>query len=263
MPFVPKGTVPLPLYFLFENQASWIGFLTAVVAQTSECLDTASLAIYLYAVPLCSFIHILGYLDIILQVIEKMKYEMLMKVKTTDEDGLKSTLELETLEIINESSEAPQEEVSFDEWIKILNDMICDVNSIFNPLENLYSIVLFLLEAASLGALFICGMCLTVLKEQQFFAIGVNVICVLLFISCFLNELMLEKLININEALYDLPWWELNPKQRKQLMLLMHCDKIQRGFTAAGIHNLTIERFGIIVKAGYTNLLVLKDLVQK
>ncbi|XP_063698008.1 uncharacterized protein LOC134828948 [Culicoides brevitarsis] len=190
---------------------------------------------------------------------------MLMKIKKTNEDqkGLKSTLELETLKIINESSKIPKKEVSFAEWTQILNDMISDVNSTITYLANLLAFPILTVEFASLASLFISGLIFTVVKQQQLFAIAVNIVSLLLFITCYFNEKFLEKLDDINEALYDLPWYELNLKQRKQLMLLMHCDKIQRGFTAAVIHDLTIERFAIVVKAGYTNLLVLKDLVQK
>ncbi len=80
---------------------------------------------------------------------------------------------------------------------------------------------------------------------------------------CYINEKILEKFEDIKQVLYDLPWFDLAPNERKLLLTLMHCRNIQKGFTAAGIHGLTLERFGIILKAGYTNLLILRDIVRK
>lgn len=147
--------------------------------------------------------------------------------------------------------------------MKIVTKMLCNVNSVISSFSKLYTELFLLLEITSLGTLFICGLTFTVTRQQYFFAVRVTYPTALLFCICYINEKILERLDDIKESLYDMPWYGLNPKQRKMLMIVMNCDHIQKGFTAAGIHEITLERFGIIVKAGYTNVLVLKDLVMK
>lgn len=227
----PKFSLPVPFYMPFEKQDTWLTFMTTVVVQTIVAVDTATMAIYLWGVGLCGLIHILGYLELVQEMADQI---------TLDNNS-----------------------ISFEEWIRILNQMISDVNSVISWFGTLYALPYFFVEIATLGALFICGLIFTVVRQQYFFAVGITVVCALFFVACYANEKILEKLGNINETLYDTRWYELKSKQRKMLLILMNCDKIQRGFTAVGLHDLTLERFGIVVKAGYTNLLVLKDLVQK
>lgn len=76
-------------------------------------------------------------------------------------------------------------------------------------------------------------------------------------------EAVLDKIDEIKAALYDLPWYTMDEKDRKMLLIMMQCNLIQPGFMVLHIHPMTIERFCIVIQAGYTNLLILKDLIQK
>lgn len=227
---------------------------------TKLLIDTASLVNIIFGVFFCTAIHILGYLSIVKEFVRKVKHEELLNLKELNEDE-NSSLQRETLAIISETS--INTKTAFEDSLKTITDMLSDVNTLTSAFHEFYTDFFFLLETASLCSLFVCGLTFIVVHEQYVFAIGVLFSVLLLFFICFVNEKILERLSEIKEMLYDIPWYGLTPKQRKMLVMVMNCDHIQGGFSAAGIHDLSMERFGIDLKAGYTNLLVLKDLVQK
>lgn len=193
---------------------------------------------------ICILIHILGFFDIIQQAAKKIKQELLTS--------------------LNKLNQTQQTSItSFDENMKILTEMISDVSSVVTKFNNLYSISFLFIEISSLASLFICGLIFIVVRQQYIFAISIILYTVVLYSFCYVNEKILDGFNNIKAELYDIPWYGLPVKQRQVLLITMNCDKIQKGFSVAGIHDLTIERFRIVVKAGYTNLVILKDLVQK
>lgn len=245
----PKLSPPLPFYLPFNEQNTWISYITTTTAQTIVSIQAAIISHFIYGVFFCIFIHIIGSLDIITDIVDKIKED-------TEKSLRNKSLNLTGL-YANEHS------LSFEEWIKILSNMISEVNFNITSLSNLYSAFCLILEIASLGSLFIFGLTITVVRQQYFYAIGMTGSAGFLFIFCHINEIVLEKIEKIQEALYDIPWYELGCNEKKLLLIALNCDKIQQGFTAAGVHAMTIERFGIVLKAGYTNLLVLKDLVLK
>lgn len=269
----PKFSLPMLFYLPFKEQNSYLAWITTVLVQLKVCIDAAAMITYIFGIFFCIVLHVLGYLDIVKETVEHLKQDLLVNIKGFDEDQVMtvkphSSLQLETLEIINESSTEPDgklhdNETVLNNSIKIITEMLCNVNSVIGLFSKLYTEFFLLMEISSLSSLFICGLTFTVIHEQYFYAICITFPTALLFCICFINEKFLESLDDIKEAFYDIPWYGLTPKQRKVLLIVMNCDQIQGGFTAAGIHGLSMERFGIVVKAGYSNLLVLKDLVQK
>lgn len=244
----PKFSPPVPFYLPFSNQQTWMAFISNILFITILCIDAATITIYCLFIFVCSSIQIIGYLDIVLATVKKMRVDLMAKVKRFC--------------VVEEPPNDPFN-VTFEEWIQIIIDMIDDVNKNMNIITDIYAVTSMLTEFASLGAIFICGMIFVILQQQYFFAIGMSAVALMLYMVCYVNEKILEKYKSINAALYDIPWYALAPKQRKLLLIALNCDNIQKGFTAANIHGLTIERFGIVVKIGYTNFLVLKDLIQK
>lgn len=236
----PKFSLPILLYLPFKKQNTWHAFITTLLIQTKVCIDSASLITFIFGIFFCIVIHTLGFLNIVKEFVQNMKHDL-----QTINGGHKNT------------------EVVYEESIKIITEMLCNVNSVIGSFSKLYTNFFLLLEMSSLCSLFLCGLTFTVVHQQYAFAIGITFPTVLLFLICLTNEMFLERLDDIKEALYDIPWYELAPKQRKILLIVLNCDRIQGGFSAAGIHDLSMERFGIVVRAGYTNMLVLKDLVQK
>lgn len=242
----PKYSPPVPFYLPFPNQETWLAFITTTLTETIIAVHVATLAIFIISAVFCIILHVLGYLDMIQAIAQKAKLEI-----------------AETIESNGNNDEKENNEVSFEEWMEIITEMISDVNSIISQLRDFYKESFLLNEMASLGSLFICGLVITVVKQQYLFAFGFIIVTLLLFSFCYVNEEILNRFEEIKETLYDFPWYELDCKKRKLLVIALNCDNIQRGLTAAGIHDITMERFGIVLKMGYSNMLILKDLIQK
>lgn len=262
----PKFSLAIPVYLPFEEQHSWLAFGTTVLAQTIVSIQTATLAIFLFNTLFCVVIHIFGIFDIIEEFLGQIKKEMLTTITVandTEPKASSSTLQMDVLETINRSSVMVDKKMPFEVWMQIVTDMVSDVNSTITSFSALFSEIFLMHEITSLCALFLFGLVITVNNQQYLFAIGLTFIPCIHYSLCLINEKILDKFDNIKDMLYDLPWYDLNVKQIKMIMMVMNCDKIQTGFTAAHTHNFTVERFGIVMKAGYTNLLVLKDLIMK
>lgn len=67
----------------------------------------------------------------------------------------------------------------------------------------------------------------------------------------------------IDEALYDLPWYEMSPTQRSKILLTKQNITINAQFTAGGIHELTLERFKSVTEAAISNCLALKAIAEQ
>lgn len=258
----PKFGLPIPFYLPFKKQESWLAFITTIFWIVKCAIDTATIIVFVFGMFFCIALHILGFLDIIKDIVEKMKEELKMNQTEIDEDEQSSTMksnsiiQVKPVAIINESA-------AFHEWTKIITEMICNVNTTISSFSKLYTEFFLLLEIASLASLFICGLTFIVTRQQYFYAVGVTFPTFLLFCICYINEKILEKFDDIKQSFYDMPWYGLAIQERKIVMMLMQCDQIQKGFTAAGIHSQTLERFWLVLKTGYSNVLVLRDLVMK
>ncbi|XP_063697534.1 uncharacterized protein LOC134828485 [Culicoides brevitarsis] len=236
----PKFSPPIPYYLPFPNQKTWPAYIITVSVHTQAGLHAATLTSFVFGFFYAIVIHILGVLDMVLDSIKLLKAELLEKIKRRE--SLSTS--------------------SFDNWMRIIVDMIADVNEVVSTLSNLYAEYFLLLEFTSFATLFIAGLIVTVVKTQ-YFMVFLTCYNVMFYTVCYIHEKVLKKLNDITDAMYDLPWEHLNARQGKTLALAMKCNQVQKGFMAAAIHTITIERFGLIVKAGYTNLLILKDLVAK
>lgn len=235
----PKFSFPLPFYLPFKNQETYLCYCLTLLAQFKTTVDVASLGIFVYAMLYCLSIHHLSFLDIIKESVELFQQGVERKhvSKGTDDD--------------------------ITEWVKIITDMVCDVNESIAMYQNVYSGLFFMLEMASFGSLFIFGLILLVVHQQLFFAVGITVVAASLFIQCYINEKYLEKFSAISEALYEIPWYVLAPKERKMILMAMFCSDVCSGLNVVGIHPLKLERFAKVLQAAYSNCLVLKDLIQK
>ncbi|XP_063704234.1 uncharacterized protein LOC134833736 [Culicoides brevitarsis] len=227
---LPRYALPLPLFLPFEDQCQTFAFWTTMSFQTLFLFTTAPLFIYFCGHFLCLILHIFAFLDLIKDAAHEMK-----------KDLVKNPVDC----------------------VKILNDMICEVNSVVSEINKIFSDIFLNLEIGTLGTYFSSGLIILILREQYFYAICINIIGVCLLLCCYINEKILDKFENIQEAIYDLPWYELEVKHQKMFLILLNCDKINRGFTAGGFHSLSLERFTTICHSGYSNFLVLRDLVLK
>lgn len=254
----PDFLAPLPYVFPFKDNKTWPAFIFTVLCQYKCAVDLCSFSIFVFGMFYIVSFCILSYLDIIRDTINMMgaqiKEDFERGQESPDNDGI------DGIETITYNVDGVT--LTFQEWIKIIVDQINDVNSVIIAFSDVFSGFFLDLEFSSFGALFIFGLELLVVQEQFMYAFGVLTIAAFLFTFCFINEKILEKFAGIQYAMYDIPWYYVAPKDRNFLVTALLCGRIQNGLTAAGLHSLTIERYGKIVQAAYTNCIILKDLIE-
>ncbi|XP_063709139.1 uncharacterized protein LOC134837683 [Culicoides brevitarsis] len=255
---VPKFEIPVPFMLPFPDQHTWICFITSVVVCQIALVYIALGIIFLSFLFLCITLHILGFCDVILESIEEMKNDLEARTEEIRESYAETSTALPFLR-----QKVPLNDKKFENWIKCITSMIVDVNTVILKMYRIFTYLALIIEIVSLSNLFLTGLIIIIVKSQYFFAVSGNVCLVILFGTCYINEVIRDKFDEIEEALYDLPWYAIDVKHQKILLVMLQCDKIQLGLTAAGIHEMTIERFGTVLQAGYSNLLVLKDFIHR
>lgn len=253
----PKYSLPFPYVYPFKNPNTWFAFVIGVAGQAKAALDVATLESLVFAVFYCIIIHIMTFLDIIRDAVDLLKDEIELKMLTDGKNhglGIADSIDADS---------ASDKTMNFTESVKIIVELVSDVNDKVSLLRQFFSGMLLLAEIASFASLFIFGMLLLVVHQQYFFAVATTWFPFLLFFICFANEKILDKFAEIKCVLYNTPWYALSPKERKTLLITMECDNIQGGFTAGTFHALNNERFGHILNAAYSNCIVLRDLVKK
>ena len=125
------------------------------------------------------------------------------------------------------------------------------------------AISLLLLEIVCLEGTFICGIAFTVAKDFYMFGLFSTSGNVAFFVVCFLNESIKELYCKLNEAIYDIPWYQLHPKDRRILLLALNCDQLNVNLTCAGFHEATLEMFLKVVKAACGNVMVIATLLNE
>lgn len=85
-------------------------------------------------------------------------------------------------------------------------------------------------------------------------------VSVLIFVT--FNEVIKERLEDLTKELYDQPWYELRPAERRMLVPLM--VDLQRSIgISTGLEDISLEWYARIAKAAYSMGLVLEGLVVK
>lgn len=131
----------------------------------------------------------------------------------------------------------------------------------FNTIADPLKIYMLTMEFLCFATIFIGGIIILIEKEHYNLCVSCLGTAAFFFPCCYVNEKMIDKLMEVSDALYDLPWWHLSVKERRTLLLAMNCGFVTGGYTAADMHDLTLERFSTVVQAAYSNCLVLKDMV--
>ena len=116
----PKYTTPLPFCLPIKNRDNWIVYSVTLFIQIISNFTTGIHFIYSFCIFITISFHIMGYLDIILEVIEEIKSYLLI------ERDFDSTKKKKVMQAWNETSEETQQEKhwSYKEQIKELSDMI-------------------------------------------------------------------------------------------------------------------------------------------
>lgn len=150
--------------------------------------------------------------------------------------------------------------------------------------NNLIKYISFTWELETFAVIFVCGM--IILLERTHYVLGIGSIAGGLFflLICFVNEKIIEKvgkdnvklsnkaqsfkyyfylhfsqqIALISNAIYDLPWYALKPKERRMIFMLMNFNEMN--LTAADFHSVTFERLTTVYNAAQSNCLILKNL---
>lgn len=247
----PKYSLPLPfkIFFLDGRKTLW-AYISTIVAQAIVSLQISMGAAILYSVILAFILHVFAYLDIVVDVIEMM-----------NEDIKKRFIGLEQKP--KGAKDEPTEELDMTFWIKTIVDMVSDVEDAMSSFANVFNGFFLMSELTAFAALIAFGMVFLVLKQQYSFGICITAVSILFYVLCYVNEKLLTKLAKIREDLYGIQWYTLKAKEIKLLRIPLNVKELGIGFNALGIHDLTLDRFGTVVKAAYSNCLILKDIVEK
>lgn len=229
-----RYNLPVPFYLPFKNQETWLHYGITVVAQCGSGISLSAVVTLDFGVFMCVVLHIFSYLDTVHSIVGVIKQEL--------EAGEKTQKELE-------------------DCSKIVTEMMTEVVEIATILGSLYSTFCLLIEMSAFGSMVMAGLIFLVVHQQRAIAVSILLATVLCYIFCFLSEKLDEKFSDIADTLYDIPWYALPPNQRKIVLRTMMCGAVQIKFKASGFHYVTLERFLDIVKAAYSNCIVLKDLL--
>ncbi|XP_063708809.1 uncharacterized protein LOC134837369 [Culicoides brevitarsis] len=236
----PKFSLPIPFVLPFKDQENWIVFGATAAIQVVITIVFVFFICFLLEINISIILHFLGMLDIVREIIEKLGNEIL-DTRIKGKRGL----------------------MPFVEWMKIITDLVSDINSVVTFISNSLTTFFVVLEAGVVGVLLLGGLIFMVVKEHQPFAMFCWAATFFLFLWCLINEKLLDKYEKISKAFYDIPWYYLEVNEQKMLLIALNCNNIQPGFTAAGMHKLTLDRFTTVMKIAYRCLLILKDMVQE
>lgn len=71
------------------------------------------------------------------------------------------------------------------------------------------------------------------------------------------------KFTDIDEALYECPWYELSPEERKQFLPIMIAIRDIPVLKALGIQEFTYEFYKDTINSAYSTALVLEEFIEK
>lgn len=257
----PKYRLPFPFKFKgFKVHDTPSVYYFSVFAQSLLGMQTTMHCALLVSILFGVCIHVLAYLDIVIDIIKMMGREIkdhVLNSKLRKRQVVASTSRVQNVS----SSDDPS--LDLEPWIKIFVDMVENVGRVMSSVDALFSVSELLSECAAFGSFIEFGLTFLVLKKQQSLGIAVLPMCMTFFAICSINERIQTKLSEISFSLYDIEWYNLSAKEVKFLLVAMNANNIGIGFNAMGYHDLTLDRFADVAKAAYTNCLVLKDIITK
>lgn len=226
-----KYKLPVPYYLPFEDQKTFGHYIVTIFGQFICGTSLSSAASLVVGLFLCIVLHILSYLDLINEIIG------------------------ETGQQLNSNKKSEEELENCSKIIVVM------VTQVVKNVSVLYTYLFLLMEFAAFGSLIIFGLTCLVLHQQYAIAISILHVAAEIYIICYVSEKVNDKFLNIAANIYNIPWYGLAPKERKIILRTMLCGNIGLKFKAAGIHYVTPARFLGIVKAAYSNCIILKNLI--
>lgn len=239
----PKYSPPLPYDLPFKNQKTYLACFVTTVLQFVFSYSMAVVTVAYLGLFYTITLHFFTRLKIVVDAIDIMGDEMAESLKTKKQTKKKN--------------------LSVSDWIKIIVQMINDVNGNIQRFADMLKEYFLLLEVGSYGCVFFFGMTFFVMEQYYYHTVLTLIFDVILFSYCYVNEKINDYFNEVSDAFYNTCWYNLELKERMDILLAMQCTTIQKGFTASDVHNLTLNRFGLIIHSAYSNCLVLKNLINK
>lgn len=243
----PKYSLTIPLYLPLKNQDNLMVYLTTTVLESMLFMDFLTMAQLGYGVILLTLFQVYVFMSIVEESIELMKDEM---EEEFNGNGILSVTPREK-----------EDKLAIKEWTIIIVEMICDAKQIIKLYNNLFSFTFLLVEFTAYSAIHITAFLIVVMKEQQLCGFAFLTTTMMFFILCSAFVAVEDKFSDVFDQFYNLPWYDLTPRERKIIIQAMTCSEKHTGFTAAGMHVIDLDRFTTVVNNAYGNFLILKDLV--
>ncbi|XP_062551646.1 odorant receptor 4-like [Armigeres subalbatus] len=86
-----------------------------------------------------------------------------------------------------------------------------------------------------------------------------SIVTVETYVRCLLGEELSQKSFDVQQAVYDFPWYEAPVSIRKSLLRMMQRAQTQVGVTVGGYCFLDIELFGSVTQKSYSTYVVMKN----
>ncbi|KAJ6643270.1 hypothetical protein Bhyg_08228 [Pseudolycoriella hygida] len=231
---------PLPFDVPFYNneQATPESFRINLFIQTAGIINGTLLGSVVMSIYFVIFIHLLTYLDVVLAIVGEFNGCLIGRKRN---ELLDSGEFVEVLYQIQETLESEADE--FSTYTKIIVDMCSQFHEQMATFSDFSSLIFLIWECTSLFTTFISGIILLLEQEHIVLAIGVSMANFFYLIVCYVNSKILTKMSNINDALYNLPWYCMRPSERRKILLAKHTMDVQIGFSSGGFHDLNLEQF--------------------
>lgn len=145
--------------------------------------------------------------------------------------------------------------------LKQVVDIYCEMVQYYNVLAHFSFVPTLLLELIANGLLLFTWLVVFFMHDLAFAAI-VSMGYLLPYIAlCWLQEQFVEASRGLANALYDLPWYNMAPKERKVLLQIMVAVGQPKVLRVGPFHVICFEEFGQMLNSVYSYGLFINNLV--
>lgn len=145
--------------------------------------------------------------------------------------------------------------------IKEAVDLHCEIIEYQILLEEFHYFIILIIEWVIYLLILLTWIVVFHMPTLIIFASGTLGYLLVYFIICWTNEKLDDAYDDVRDALYDLEWYEMPPKQRNMIQLVMVAYNRRRFVRAGPLHILNFEGFADMLNRIYSYGLIINDLV--
>lgn len=135
------------------------------------------------------------------------------------------------------------------------------MHRVYSAYTNQLSTTVLLFEITVYLSNFVLGLTVLLASDDVFMFIDLIFLNVILVMIAWANDIIQDKLRNISNAFYGLPWHVMNIKDRKSTSIALHVVNHNIGVSSAGFHRLSRKHFARIVFISFANCLLLRTII--